>query len=299
MIEHPVQKEEPKHLHALSARIRNAAQTRNTTDVRLTAAICNTAIGQMVPDGVVKGGTAMKLRIGESGSRFTPDFDASRRAGLSLEDYQELLEQNLEKGWGGFTGRLIERKPSEPPGVPEDYVMRPFDVKLSYKGKPIKTMRFELGRDEIGSTEESVAVIASDIVDLFRELGLPEPRPVPLLATEYQIAQKLHACTTPDGRERNERAHDLVDLQLLVEFDPPNFIKLDNVGGRLFSARRVGAWPPKVVYWDGWDTIYASAAEGLDVLETVHGAIEWANNFIEEMLAASRPRVPEQEEGKE
>lgn len=296
MSKHPLLKEEPKHLRALSARIRNAAQTRNTTEIRLTSVICNTVIGQMVPDGVVKGGTAMKLRIGEAGSRFTPDFDASRRSGLSLEAYQELLEENLENGWGGFTGRLIEQEPSEPSEVPEDYVMRPFDIKLSYMGKPIKTMRFELGRDEIGSTEESVDVIASDIVDLFRELGLSEPSPVPLLATEYQIAQKLHACTTPNRRERNERAHDLVDLQLLVEFDPPNFVKLDNVGGRLFNARRVGAWPPKVVYWDGWETIYDSAAEGLDVLETVQSAIEWTNNLIEEMLAVSRPRDAEQKD---
>lgn len=298
MSEQPVQKEEPKHLHALSARIRNAAQNRNTTDVRLTAAICNTVISQMVPEGVVKGGTAMKLRIGESGSRFTPDFDASRRAGLSLEDYQVLLEKNLERGWGGFTGRLVEREPSEPPGIPTDYVMRPFDVKLSYKGKPIKTMLFELSRDEIGSTEESAVVIASDIVELFRELGLPEPSPVAVLATEYQIAQKLHACTTPNGREGNERAHDLVDLQLLVEFEPPNLVKLNNVGGRLFNARRVGIWPPKVVYWDGWDAIYNRAAEGLDVQATVQGAIEWANNLLDEMVAANKSRDAELKDNK-
>lgn len=285
-----LQKEEPKNLQALLARIRSAARARNTTEVRLAAAICNTAIAQMVPEGVVKGGTAMKLRIGESGSRFTPDFDTSRRAGLSLEDYQALFTENLEKGWGGFSGRLIEREPSEPLGVPDDYVMRPFDVKLTYKKKSIKTMRFELGRDEIGSTEESVTVIAGDILNLFRELGLPEPSPVPLLATEYQIAQKLHACTTPGRRGGNERAHDLVDLQLLVEVDPPNFAKLNDVGRRLFSARRVGTWPPMVVYWEGWDTIYDSAAEGLDVLGTVQGAIEWANNLIARMLDSSLSR---------
>ncbi len=284
-------REEPRHLQSLASRIRNAAQKRETTDVRLTSVVCSTVIGQMVPDGVVKGGTAMKLRIGEAGSRFTPDFDASRRAGLSIDDYQDMLDANLQKGWGGFSGRLVVLEPADPIGVPDDYIMRPFDIKLSYKGKPIKTMRFELGRDEIGSTETAQASIADDIIELFQELGLPKPAAVPVLATEHQIAQKLHACTNPNGRGANERAHDLVDLQLLVEFNPPDLAKLDNVGARLFAARRVGTWPPKVIYWDGWDSIYDSAAEGLGVEETVSGAIDWANNLLEEMVAESQQKA--------
>lgn len=155
---------------------------------------------------------------------------------------------------------------------------------------------FELGRDEIGSTKESVALIASDIVDLFRELGLPEPAPVPLLATEYQIAQKLHACTTPSGRNGNERAHDLVDLQLLVEFESPNLVKLNDVGRRLFNARCVGIWPPKVVHWAGWDAIYDKAAEGLDVLGTVNDAIDWANKLLEEMTVECQTKDGGQQE---
>ena len=242
----------------------------------------------MIPDGVVKGGTAMKLRIGESGSRFTPDFDASRRAGLSIDDYQILLAENLQKGWGGFSGTLVVRVPAEPIGVSDDYIMRPFDIKLSYNGKSLKTMRFELGHDEIGSTATSVIVVAKDILGLFEELGLPTPNPVPVLATEHQIAQKLHACTNPDKRGGNERAHDLVDLQLLVESDPPNLVKLNEAGARLFAARRVGTWPPKVVNWSGWKSIYEEAAVGLEVLPTVEDAIGWANSLLDEMVVAIR-----------
>jgi len=40
---------------------------------RIQRAVANTIVGQMLPPGVVKGGTAMKLRLGEAGSRFTPD----------------------------------------------------------------------------------------------------------------------------------------------------------------------------------------------------------------------------------
>lgn len=242
----------------------------------------------MVPDGVVKGGTAMKLRIGEVGSRFTPDFDASRRAGMSIDDYQAILVENLQRGWGGFSGILVVRAPAEPIGVPDDYIMRPFDIKLSYKGKSMKTLRFELGHDEIGSTETSVVVVAKDILDLFEYLGLSTPNPVPLLATEHQIAQKLHACTNPDGKGGNERAHDLVDLQLLVESDPPDLVKLNEIGTRLFAARRVGTWPPRVVNWTGWDSIYDSAADGLAVLPTVEDAVSWANSLLAEMVVANQ-----------
>lgn len=280
------EKSAPSHLNSLLKRISNCAKERGTTAERLTVVVCNTVIGQMIPDGVVKGGTAMKLRIGESGSRFTPDIDASRRKGISIDDYQAMLAENLHKGWGDFSGTLVVRVPAEPIGVPDDYIMRPFDVKLSYKGKSLKTLRFELGHDEIGSTATSVIVVAKDILDLFEELGLPTPNPVPVLATEHQIAQKLHACTNPDKKGGNERAHDLVDLQLLAESDPPNLTKLNEVGARLFAARRVGTWPPKVVNWRGWDSIYKEAATGLEVLPTVEDPISWANSLLEEMVVA-------------
>lgn len=232
----PTAKGAPAHLNSLLKRISNSAEKRGTTSERLIVVVCNTVIGQMVPDGVVKGGTAMKLRIGEAGSRFTSDIDASRRAGLSLNDYQHALEENLRNGWGGFSGRLIEHEPAEPLGV----------------------------------------------------LELPKPEPVPVLAAEHQIAQKLHACTSQNKKGGNERAHDLVDLQLLVESDPPDLVKLNEVGTRLFAARRISTWPPQVVYWPGWDDLYKDAANGLGVLPTVEEAIDWANVLVSGASAANQ-----------
>lgn len=270
----------PPHAASLRQRMQNIAKRRGTTDERISVVVCNTVISQMLPPGVIKGGTAMKLRIGESGSRFTPDVDGSRRADMTLEEYLDALEENLRNGWGGFTGRLVPKTAPAPAGVPEEYVMRPFEVKLAYLGNPVKTLVFELGRDEVGSTETAVVRVASDILDLFEELELPLPEPVPVLATEHQIAQKLHACTTPNFLGGNDRAHDLVDLQLLVEDDPPDLAKLDEVGRRLFAARRVGDWPPEVRTWEGWEGLYTAAAEGLDVIPEVTGAIDWANGLV-------------------
>lgn len=62
---------------------------------RIQRAIANTIVGQMLPPGVVKGGTAMKLRLGEAHSRFTPDLDAARKIGLTESDYMDMFALRL------------------------------------------------------------------------------------------------------------------------------------------------------------------------------------------------------------
>jgi hypothetical protein len=247
--------------------------------------VANTVVGQMLPPGVVKGGTAMKLRVGEAGSRFTPDLDAARAGSLTLDDYLDELGDKLAEGWGGFTGTVSELQAPEPEGVPDDYVMRPFDIRLAYRSQHWLTVRFELGHDEIGSTKTHDLRIAQDIIEAFDILGLDTPAPIPLLPLPHQIAQKLHACTTVNPKTgRNERAHDLVDLQLLAQEEAIDMAEVAAVATRLFAARRTHPWPPTVTAHDGWDTIYAAAAEGLDVLDNVTDAVAWANAFIARTL---------------
>jgi hypothetical protein len=79
---------------------------------------------------------------------------------------------------------------------------------------------------------------------------------------------------------RNDRAHDLVDLQILEQEGAIDYAALREIGTRLFAARRAHEWPPTVREYDGWDTIYAEAAEGLDVLPAVADAVAWANDLI-------------------
>jgi len=116
---------------------------------------------------------------------------------------------------------------------------------------------------------------------MFSAIGLPEPQPLPVLAVEHQIAQKLHACTSVNPKTgANQRAHDLVDLQILDQEERIDMAAVDAVATRLFDARRGTPWPPTVRAYEGWDTIYAAAAENLDVLADVNAAVEWANDFI-------------------
>jgi len=159
--------------------------------------------------------------------------------------------------------------------------MPPFDIRLAYKGRHWLTVRFELGHDEIGSSDSPEFRIAHDIVDMFETLGLQTPNPIAVLALDHQIAQKLHACTSINAKTGgNERAHDLVDLQILDQEETIDMAAVAQTAQRLFTSRRGHLWPPIIVAYEGWDTIYAEAADGLDVIDNINDAIEWANNFI-------------------
>lgn len=141
----------------------------------------------------------MALRYG-GGTRFTQGLDATRVQPLARfrSDFEELLSA----GWPGFTGRLIERPAPRPPAVPTPYVMQPFEVKLDYMGRPWCTVRFELRHNEIGDADEPDYHLAFDLADLFTDVGLEAPKPVPVMRADHQVAQKLHAVSS----KMNERA---------------------------------------------------------------------------------------------
>lgn len=111
--------------------------------------------------------------------------------------------------------------------------------------------------------------MSASTAHLFSRLGLPSPEPIPLLPVDHQMAQKLHACTWLDRYGRNDRAHDLVDLQLLVREEAPDLAAVGTTARGLFESRRAQSWPPTVAGHDQRDTLYATAAECLDVFGTV------------------------------
>ncbi|HQZ33428.1 MAG TPA: nucleotidyl transferase AbiEii/AbiGii toxin family protein [Ilumatobacteraceae bacterium] len=187
----------------------------------------------------------------------------------------------MADGWSGFTGTVEEEDPATPVGVPVEYVMQPFSIRLAFRGRHWLTVAFEIGHDEIGSTKHHDLRIADDLITLFESLGLETPAPIPVLALDHQIAQKLHACTYVNPKTgQNDRAHDLVDLQILEQEETIDMAAVAATAKRLFAARREHDWPPTVVQYDRWDTIYAEAATGLDVIDSVADAVTWTNDFI-------------------
>ena len=236
--------------------------------------IANTIIGQLLPKGVVKGGSALKLRYGDKTTRFTRDLDAARADELNI--YIEQLDSALNNGWNGFTGRVVRKEPAKPKGIPGEYIMQPFEIKLAYKGKSWLTVPLEIGHDEIGDTEAYDHHISQEIVVLFEKLGFPAPKPVALLQTHHQIAQKLHALSTAES----ERAHDMIDLQVIIKNENVNYQLTKNVCKRLFDFRKQQVWPPIISKGDRWETLYESQIHGLDVLHGVEKAIIWTNDLI-------------------
>ena len=99
-----------------------------TRFVEIRSMIANTIVGQFLPEGVVKGGSALRLRFGLDVTRMTVDFDAAYKNGI--EDFIAALTTGLKVGWSGFTGEVLRREPAKPRNIPAEYVMQPFDVKL-------------------------------------------------------------------------------------------------------------------------------------------------------------------------
>jgi hypothetical protein len=269
----------PRHVVALNQRMKNLEEDE-TLAFRRRTTMALVVIGQMLPEGAVKGGSAMALRYGSS-TRFTRDLDAARTGGLAT--FRADFEERLREGWGGFTGRLLDRKAPKPTGIPAAYVMKPFDVKLDYEGKPWCTVPFELGHNEIGDADDPEYALAPSISEMFTSVGLPAPDPVAVMPADHQIAQKIHASTVAGS----DRARDLVDLQLLGAREKLDLATVRATCIRLFDYRGAHTWPPSVVEGRGWVTLYAEAAEGLDVLPDVAPAIEWLSKFIARIDQAS------------
>ena len=251
---------------------------RGKDPVRVSRAMANVIVGQILPDGVVKGGSSLMFRFGERVTRYTRDVDTARV--MDQEQYKGLLSDALAKGWNGFTGELIEVPPPKPEGVPSVYVMMPYDIKLKYMGRPWQTVRIEIGHNEIGDADDCDAYLPEEMAELFEQLSFPRPKPVPLMKLSYQIAQKLHAVS----EEGSARAHDLIDLQLIVLHSQLDLSDVRSKCVRLFDYRRKQSWPPKITKRDGWDGVYEAALKTIvdksSISPTVDEAVVWVNDLV-------------------
>jgi len=248
--------------------------------VEIRSIIANAVVGQFLPQSVVKGGSALRLRYGLDNTRVTIDFDTAHRN--DIEDFISTIETGLKAGWSGFTGEVIRRTPATPKDIPAQYVMQPFDVKLRYMKQPWCTVRLEVGYDEIGDAQVAEEFIADDILDVFKNLCLDEPKPIPLMPLTHQVVQKLHGVSEPNS----SRAHDLVDLQLIFAHDAVDLKEVSRIAKRLFANRRRQPWPTLIKKGESWDSLYSDAAAGLDVMGNVDEAIAWANDLIAKINAS-------------
>ena len=263
----------PNSVRNLDAAIRRYSSMHGMPYVETRTLIVNALVAQMLPDGVIKGGSAMKVRYGNEGTRFTKDLDTA--TSLSIKEYQQQLAHSLAIGWEGFTGTIVKNQPPSPDGVPEEYVMQPFSIKMLYLEKPWCTVPLEVGPNEIGDADEGVRFEQIEASRVMEELGFPSLGDANLMPISYQVAQKLHGLTGPGDRVR-----DLIDLQLIANNEDLDYSEINRVCKRLFAYRGEQPWPPYVVPNFGWERIYRQLAEGLPVFENLSDAVAWANDLI-------------------
>ena len=277
----------PTNLRSLQDRLTQAAQRQGVVFGRLQRHVAMIIVAQFaamltddsgVPLLLVKGGSSLELRRGLPDSRTSKDFDTVARR--NIEAVHEQLADAGEMGWEGFTAIFTAPEEIDVPGMPVK--PRRFTAKLSYRAKPFASIPIEVSTVEAGNADQ-FDTLTSHALGL---IGLPAQVAVPCMTIPWQIAQKLHAVTAVlEEPKVNDRAHDLVDLQLLEGLLLPNGDLLSTRGAciAVFEARAQHPWPPKVVALPHWPLIYSRALEGLDHLElaeTVDAAAEVVQRFV-------------------
>lgn len=283
----------PTNLRSLRDRLVQAARREGVVFGRLQQHVAVLVVAQFassltdeagVPLLLVKGGSALELRRGIAHSRTSKDFDAVARR--DIHAVHQRFTDAAETGWEGFTGALTPPEVIDIPGLPVP--PRRFVVKLKYRHQPFASVPVEVSTIEAGNAN-SFDHVSSDALRL---LGLPDTGPVPCMTLPWQIAQKLHACTAamPDGRT-NDRAHDLVDLQILEALlDHSSLAAVREACIAVFDARAQQSWPPQIVAPPHWTRIYTRALDGLEHLDLAANVADGAHRVqqLVDRIAAAR-----------
>ena len=106
----------PNSMRHLDDAIRRLCRGAPQDFVRARTVMASAIVASMLPDGVVKGGSALKMRFGEDNTRFTTDLDTATATDPAA--YAAQLDSRLRSGWEGFSGRVVERTRPRPTGFP-------------------------------------------------------------------------------------------------------------------------------------------------------------------------------------
>lgn len=277
----------PSNLRALRDRLTAAAKREGVVFGRLQQHVGVLVVTQFMaaltdehgePLLLVKGGASLELRRGIPESRTSKDLDAVIRG--DIETVHDRLVEAGAAGWEGFTAMFTPPAEFEVPGL----IAHPhrFTGKLNYQGRPFVSVPIDVSPVEAGNAD-GYDKVTSEALAL---VGLPISASVPCMTLPWQIAQKIHACTDRMGEPRtNDRAHDLVDLQLLetLMVDEP-LASTRAACVAVFEARAKHDWPATVVAPLRWGPIYERALEGLEELglaPTVDEAVERVQALID------------------
>jgi hypothetical protein len=244
------------------------------------------------PDGhprfLLKGGAYLELRLGLE-TRATKDVDVLFRG--NFDDFMDVLDTTLHDPWGALELQRTAVKTIE--NARRVIKPRRFKIKLTVNGQTWRSIDVEAASDE-GKAGANVEMFPSPPLGHF---GLPSPIEFAGIVFDYQVAQKLHACTDPHQPPDtiNDRARDVVDLQLIRQAFYNNGIDLTELRAAcidLFEARAAETealgleprtWPPLFIPHDHWQTDYQTAAAALGLAHTLEEAVADLNIWTTEI----------------
>ena len=244
MSEHPIsglpdRGKEPANRRALLGWLAAAATSAQIAPRRLNTLIANSivlsALSRAVDDEnrplfLLKGGTLRELRLGLR-ARASSDLDTLFRG--EFDKVIEALDATLREGWGSLTFQRTE--PREINVASRRVKPLRLDVKILVRGVVTLTAQLEVAADEGGAGDAPEAVPLPSL----SHFGIDSAESAAALAMDFQVAQKMHACTDPTPTRRNDRVHDVVDLLLVREafFRDADLPQLRQACEAIFDAR--------------------------------------------------------------
>lgn len=237
-----------------------------------------------LPRFLLNGGAYLEVRLGLK-SRATADVDTLFRG--SFDDFLEVLDSVLTT-WGTLTLQRTEIEVIE--GARRVVKPRRFRIQLLLGGAVWRAIDIEVAPDEGGAGDRVETVPATPL----HHFGLPSAVELAGIAMDYQVAQKLHACSDPHQPPEfvNDRARDIVDLVLIRDAfygDAYDLPELRRACEALFEARQndtlaLGGeprgWPPPVVAYEDWQSDFAKACDEAGVTLDLDTAVAEVNEWI-------------------
>ena len=143
----------PHNEHMLELAIVRRADNDNERALADRMTMANAIVGQMLGLGVgVKGGSSLRFRYGSNNSRYTMDFDMTRKIGL--DEFLSGFKRRLAEGWNGFSRECDILPQATPRGVPFDYIMQTVRVRLKYRNQPWCSVPLELTKASYGCADQ-------------------------------------------------------------------------------------------------------------------------------------------------
>jgi hypothetical protein len=228
---------------------------------------------QILGSYFLKGGVALELRFATR-ARATKDLD------LGLEGPRgsrvDLFQRAVGLGFDAFTFRLK----AQTRDMEQADTVR-VNVAVAYRTRAWQTIEIDLGP----ASGQMIDLIDPQVAGL-AELGLPVTSPVRCLSMAEQVAQKLHACTSPNAAGR---ARDVLDILLVEMLQGLDYVRAADAAQRVFASRATHAFPPEFNIPTEWRPEIEALAAQLGMAETRAAQIEDRFRAVLQRIAEALP----------